>query len=193
MIKPFEQLSRGWQRHRTARANRVRLASLEMERPVICKVCKEPKERDDNFSSYIVRGVRRWHAICIRCRNTRYKHSETCAEKRALLDSLRERPCACGVQLPPRAMRFVCVRGHPAFSLSGSWTGRSKKAILEEANKYEVSCPNCVSVKGLVSAKRIRHTRSKLAELSPELRAQAGPISLLADQQVLAQVPTNAQ
>ncbi len=173
-VKPYEELTRGQQRRRNARASRIRLAAAELKNPRICSACHEPKERED-FSSFMVRGKRHWHTLCIHCRNTRYLKSSTCASKRALIDRLRNKPCHdCGAVHDPRIMRFDCVCNYPRFNLTAAWTGRSEASIIEEANNYQVVCPTCKAIRALRSRGDIRESKSKLAELPPDLQARAG-------------------
>ena len=160
------------------REEKAALAAITFVNPRTCKLCGQTKEQE-KFSSFIIRGARRWHTRCTQCRNEEYQRTDTCRAKRKFLDDLRAKPCdSCGRNdLPPRVMRFVCVRGAPSFGLSVAWTGRSMKSIVDESVKYSVRCPTCVEIKRLRDREEIRPHKSKLAELPPELRAQVGDMS----------------
>lgn len=73
---------------------------------------------------------------------------------RALLAELKDKPCVdCGVQLPPACMDLDHVRGEKSFPMAlGAIKGRSREAVLTEAAKCEVRCPNC---------HRLRHHRER--------------------------------
>ena len=63
----------------------------------------------------------------------------------ALIDSLKDRPCAdCGESYPPYVMDFDHVRGEKKFNLTSmKASSSSEAAILAEAEKCDVVCANC--------------------------------------------------
>lgn len=136
---------------------------------VECCTCKRKLPRG-MFSASIVRGRSYRHKRCIRCRASIYLRSATCKEKRALIDSLKDKPCAkCGQKYEPFAMVFVHRREIKKFNVSMAWSGRSKESIIEEAKKCDVICSNCERINRLCSRVRVSKSRSKLAVLPPEL------------------------
>jgi predicted nucleic-acid-binding Zn-ribbon protein len=155
-------------------ARRDRLRITELEEPRHCRVCRKTKEANQ-FSKYSRSGRTYRHHQCTRCRSQSYLKSELCQEKRALLDVLRTGPCQdCGHTHPFYQNQFVCVRGCPDFKLGYYWTGRSKKAILEEVKKYAVVCSNCKATRDYNLFIHRAPRGSLLAQLPPELKELAG-------------------
>lgn len=69
------------------------------------------------------------------------------AEKKAVLDSIRDVPCLdCGGRFPPCAMDFDHV-DKKSFGIMGSYARRSMQQILEEIDKCEIVCANCHRVR----------------------------------------------
>lgn len=67
------------------------------------------------------------------------------AERQALIDNLKSKPCAdCGIQYPPYVMDFDHLPQYEkSFSIGALARSRSLEAITEEATKCEVVCSNC--------------------------------------------------
>lgn len=125
------------------------------------------------FSSTLVKGKRYYHARCIKCRATYYAKTKVCREKRALVESLRDKPCAdCQQKFAPSAMQFWLKTGIKKFCVSMAWAGRSRQAILDEATKYEIVCANCACIRKMDANGRKARSRATLAELHPELGKQ---------------------
>jgi hypothetical protein len=150
------------------------LAPKVFVNPRVCAGCGETKEQEE-FASYLRGEHRYWHTRCNPCRHQAYKHSETCARKKALILKLRAGKCKdCGQKHPNYVNHFVIQRGAPLFHVEHAWTGRSEAAIREEVKKYAVVCSNCYSTR-LHNARPERWLQpSRLAELPPELQEVAG-------------------
>ena len=64
-------------------------------------------------------------------------------KNRALLDSMKDVPCAdCGGTFPPECMDFDHVRGTKSFGLAVR-INRKQEALIAEAAKCDVVCANC--------------------------------------------------
>jgi|GEM_PF-2168912 len=138
----------------------------------VCCTCRKRLPRG-MFSASIVRGRSYLHKRCIQCRATVYLRSKTCKEKRALIDKLRDVPCAdCHQKFDTNVMVFSHVRGSHKFNVSMAWTGRRREAILEEAKKCDVICSNCMTKRKKARRQPAWSRRSKLAELPPDLATQ---------------------
>ena len=74
----------------------------------------------------------------------RESQRERATRRRDLILALRDRPCAdCGKRLPPYILQFDHRDFETkAFNVTSSWC-RSESAILREAAKCDIVCPNC--------------------------------------------------
>lgn len=67
-------------------------------------------------------------------------------DRRKLLDSLKDRPCAdCGKKYPPYVMEFDHLRDK-RFQISPMWSVGLKR-LMEEVDKCEVVCSNCHAIR----------------------------------------------
>lgn len=126
--------------------------------PKICTRCKKPKPR----SAYYPRskGSPYIDTICKACRseiakdgwanNTprmeklRARTARLYAENRALLDRLRDVPCAdCGGRFPPYVMDFDHRDPTSKKHNLSEMTRLRPERIKEEAAKCEIVCANC--------------------------------------------------
>lgn len=166
-----EEIARRQQLHAVRRMYRNRTYTPDPD-GVECCTCKRKLPRG-MFSASIVRGRSYRHKRCIKCRASVYLRSTTCKKKRALIASLKDKPCAmCGQKYAPLAMVFVHRREIKKFNISMAWSGRSKEAIIEEAKKCDVICRNCEGINRLQTGVRATKPRAKLADLPPELGKQ---------------------
>lgn len=144
-----------------------------------CCTCKKKLPRG-LFSASIVRGRSYTHKRCIKCRATIYLRSKTCKQKRALIASLKDKPCTmCGHKYAPPAMLLIHRRGIKKFCVGMAWSGRSRSSIIEEAKKCDVVCANCERSNRLQLRRRACHLHSNLADLAPELGKQVDLLSRL--------------
>lgn len=104
-----------------------------------CRVCTNARTRD-------------WYArnpeAKARARaNTKKNAHRLRAERRAVIDKLKARPCAdCGKTFPPYVMEFdhIPERGKKFMNISDMLPkGMSMRRILEEADKCDLVCANC--------------------------------------------------
>lgn len=69
------------------------------------------------------------------------------AERRALIDEIKSRPCAdCKCSFPPYVMEFDHARGQKCFEI-GNNKYVALDRILEEAKKCDVVCSNCHAIR----------------------------------------------
>lgn len=179
-----EELERRRQLHAVRKAYRNREYTPDPD-GIECCTCKRKLPRG-LFSASIVRGRSYTHKRCIKCRATIYLRSKTCREKRALIASLKDKPCSiCSHKFAPPSMLLVHRRGVKKFCVGMAWSGRSRSSIIEEAKKCDVVCSNCERINRLDTRQRGCHRHSKLADLAPELGKQVDLLSRLQELQEL--------
>lgn len=121
----------------------------------VCSLCRQSKPAAEFNFRHREAGVR--HTYCRECgkrltrshyeRNKRQyldRNARTYQRHRALIRSLKSRPCAdCGIQYPFYVMDFDHREGVTKEFALNSVTRLSREAILREIAKCDVVCSNC--------------------------------------------------